>query len=335
MDKARYSMSLFVWYFGTDRKYDDVAHRTSCSGLATRGCSTTSSTASTSRRTSASTCTGRPPPIEPGTRGLRRLLRAVPRAHLDSGVDWREQAEPPQKVMNYLSKTVMPGLEDHITASHMLTPIGFRDELSSVKGAASAWSRCSSERLLPASQRSRGHRSSVPCGRGHAPGSRVPGVLSSAKVLERVIPDARAHAPTMSQPPESPAPLLHDEDVRLCRASLANGSKSFSAASWFAAVGEGSAAVFCAFCRLADDLVDDGGDPDGAVVELRERLDEIFAGTPKNRPSTARSPSSSASTTSLAPYLTPSSTASSGTRRGTATRQSRTSSATPRASHPR
>src|SRR5262249_25533295 len=26
--RARYSMSLFVWYFGTRRRYDDVAHHT-------------------------------------------------------------------------------------------------------------------------------------------------------------------------------------------------------------------------------------------------------------------------------------------------------------------
>ncbi|MDP1045308.1 phytoene desaturase, partial [Klebsiella pneumoniae] len=26
--KARYSMSLFVWYFGTRRQYPDVAHHT-------------------------------------------------------------------------------------------------------------------------------------------------------------------------------------------------------------------------------------------------------------------------------------------------------------------
>ncbi len=28
LDKARYSMSLFVWYFGTNKKYDDVPHHT-------------------------------------------------------------------------------------------------------------------------------------------------------------------------------------------------------------------------------------------------------------------------------------------------------------------
>jgi len=89
----------------------------------------------------------------------------------------------------------------------------------------------------------------------------------------------------MSPPPESPAPLLRDEDVRLCRASLATGSKSFSAASWFLPPSvRDPAAVFYAFCRLADDLVDDSGDPDGAVVELRERLDEIFASAPRDEP---------------------------------------------------
>ena len=28
LDRAKYSMSLFVWYFGTNRRYDDVSHHT-------------------------------------------------------------------------------------------------------------------------------------------------------------------------------------------------------------------------------------------------------------------------------------------------------------------
>jgi len=84
---------------------------------------------------------------------------------------------------------------------------------------------------------------------------------------------------------DPPAPSLQRDDVIACRRALSKGSKSFSAASWFLppAVRD-PAAVFYAFCRVADDLVDDSGDPHGAVRSLRERLDKIFANAPIDDP---------------------------------------------------
>ena len=58
----RYSMSHFVLYFGTDRRYDHVAHHEILLGPRYRGCSTISSYTSASRATSRSICTGRRPP---------------------------------------------------------------------------------------------------------------------------------------------------------------------------------------------------------------------------------------------------------------------------------
>ena len=194
VDKARYSMSLFVWYFGTDRKYDDVAHHTILLGPRYKGLLDDIF----NRKHLAedfSLYLHRPTSTDPSLapEGCDAFYVLSPVPHLDSGVDWREQAEPYRtKVMNYLSKTVMPGLEDHITASHMLTPIGFRDELSSVKGAAFGM-----EPVLLQSAYFRPHNQAEDIdrlylvGAGTHPGAGVPGVLSSAKVLERVIPDAR------------------------------------------------------------------------------------------------------------------------------------------------
>lgn len=82
-----------------------------------------------------------------------------------------------------------------------------------------------------------------------------------------------------------PAVSLNKEDVLACRRALAKGSKSFSAASWFLPPEvRDPAAVFYAFCRVADDLVDDGDDPDGAVQVLRDRLDQVFAMDPMDDP---------------------------------------------------
>ena len=71
-------------------------------------------------------------------------------------------------------------------------------------------------------------------------------------------------------------------DVDACRAILRVGSKSFSAAAMLLPRRARSpATVLYAFCRVADDAVDgaeQGGQ--GAVDDLRRRLDAAYGGTP-------------------------------------------------------
>ena len=70
-----------------------------------------------------------------------------------------------------------------------------------------------------------------------------------------------------------------------CQALLRGGSRSFHAASLLlpAALREPATGLY-AFCRVADDAVDGGGDPVQALLELRGRLDRIYAGRPDNIP---------------------------------------------------
>lgn len=81
----------------------------------------------------------------------------------------------------------------------------------------------------------------------------------------------------------SECPALDAADIAACRALLANGSKSFFAASFLLPVEVRTAATaLYAFCRLADDLVDDPGHSghETAARELQERLDRAYAGDP-------------------------------------------------------
>jgi phytoene synthase len=66
---------------------------------------------------------------------------------------------------------------------------------------------------------------------------------------------------------------------------MRGGSKSFFAASLLlpSRVRAPASALY-AFCRLADDAIDLGDDPYAAMHELRQRLDGIYAGTPRDIP---------------------------------------------------
>lgn len=73
-------------------------------------------------------------------------------------------------------------------------------------------------------------------------------------------------------------------DLAACRALLDGGSRSFYAASLLlpARVRHPATALY-AFCRIADDLIDNG-DPPVALAELHRRLDGIYADRPADHP---------------------------------------------------
>jgi phytoene synthase len=73
-------------------------------------------------------------------------------------------------------------------------------------------------------------------------------------------------------------------DLAACHEILVRGSRSFWVASWLLPRRmRAPAAAFYAFCRAADDLVDDG-DPARGLEILRRRVDAIFAGRPHDHP---------------------------------------------------
>jgi 15-cis-phytoene synthase len=74
-------------------------------------------------------------------------------------------------------------------------------------------------------------------------------------------------------------------DVRVCHEILERGSKSFVAASRLLPkrLHDRTAALY-AFCRVADDAVDLGGDMQKAIAHLQERLDRVYAGRPEEDP---------------------------------------------------
>ena len=79
--------------------------------------------------------------------------------------------------------------------------------------------------------------------------------------------------------------MIDPKDLEHCRNVIRTGSLSFHAASKLlpASVRDPALALY-AFCRLADDEVDEGDNKGRAVLELRDRLDLAYAGRPRNAP---------------------------------------------------
>ncbi len=195
--RSRYSMSLFIWYFGTRRKFVDVPHHTILVGQRYRGLIEDIF----ERKTLAEDFslylhrpTATDASLAPDGCDAFYVLSPVP--HLDSGIDWATKAESYRHAIEKrLAEKLLPGLADEIVTSRVFTPRDFRDRLLSVKGAAfglepqltqSAWFR--------PHNRSEDVEGLYLVGAGTHPGAGVPGVLSSARVLDKIVPSATARA---------------------------------------------------------------------------------------------------------------------------------------------
>ncbi len=191
IERARYSMSLFVWYFGTRRRYADVDHHSILMGPRYR-----EHLADIFDRKHLaedfSLYLHRPTATDPSLAppGCDAFYVLSPVPHLDAGIDWTLQAEPYRRaIAKRLSETLLPGLEDQIVTSRVMTPQDFGDRLLSMRGAAFGL-----EPTLTQSAWFRPHNRSEEVerlylvGAGTHPGAGLPGVLSSARVLDRLVP---------------------------------------------------------------------------------------------------------------------------------------------------
>lgn len=193
--RAQYSMSLFVWYFGTSRQYPDVPHHTILVGPRYRELIRDIF----ERKVLAddfSLYLHRPSATDPSLAppGCDAFYVLSPVPHLQCDTDWTVRADSYRRsIAEFLERTLLPGLSDCVVSSRIMTPLDFRDRLLSVNGAAFGL-----EPLLMQSAWFRPHNRSEDIehlymvGAGTHPGAGVPGVLSSARVLDTVVPDVSA-----------------------------------------------------------------------------------------------------------------------------------------------
>ncbi|MEM9370046.1 MAG: phytoene desaturase [Pseudomonadota bacterium] len=187
------SMGLFLWYFGTDRTYDDVAHHSIVLGPRYRGL-----LKDIFRRKHLSDDFSiylhRPSASDPSVapEGCDAFYALVPVPHLGSGTDWRAVAEEKRQALETrLAETVLPDLGSHVVTSKVLTPLDFQSDLNAIHGAGFG-----PEPLLWQSAWFRPHNVSEEIenlwmvGAGTHPGAGLPGVLTSAQIVDELIPEA-------------------------------------------------------------------------------------------------------------------------------------------------
>lgn len=198
LGRSRWSMSLFVWYFGTTGTrgmWRDAGHHTILNGPRYKGL-----VRDIFRRgvlaKDMSLYVHRPsvtdPTVAPEGGDTFYALSPVPHLGHADPVDWAEMAEPYRlRVQETLEQQLLPGLGAHLSASEVFTPETFRDRYLSPHGAG-----FSIEPRILQSAWFRPHNVSEEVGglylvgAGTHPGAGVPGVISSAEVLAKLVPDA-------------------------------------------------------------------------------------------------------------------------------------------------
>lgn len=192
IERTKYSMSLFVIYFGTKKRYTEtnLAHHNIILGNRYKGLLNDifhNKHLADDFSLYLHMPTYTDPSMAPEGHEAFYVLSPVP--HLDSGTDWETEAPKYRdSIMNFLEENYLPDLQENIVAEHMIDPLHFQNTLNSYKGSA-----FSVEPILTQSAWFRPHNRSEDVnnlyfvGAGTHPGAGLPGVLSSAKIAEDLI----------------------------------------------------------------------------------------------------------------------------------------------------
>lgn len=189
---TRYSMSLFVIYFGTRRRYTDsrLAHHNIIlseryKGLLADIFHNKVLPKDFSLYLHMPTITD--PSLAPEGHEAFYVLSPVP--HLGADIDWTTAAKPYRDaIMQFLEDNYLPDLQENLVVEHFIDPLHFQNTLNSHLGSA-----FSIEPILTQSAWFRPHNRSEDfenlyfAGAGTHPGAGLPGVLSSSKIVEDLI----------------------------------------------------------------------------------------------------------------------------------------------------
>ena len=188
--RMNYSMGLFVYYFGSKKKYNNIAHHTICFGNSYQDHLKkifedkilTDDISYYLHRPTATDSS-----MAPENHDAFYVLVPVPNNL--SGINWEEKGDSfKDLVITKMEKTTLPNLRENIVSDFYLTPDYFEQELSTLHGSGfSIQPKFTQSAYFRFHNQSEIFSNMFFVGAGTHPGAGMPGVLSSAKVLDKLL----------------------------------------------------------------------------------------------------------------------------------------------------
>jgi phytoene desaturase len=188
--KKHYSMGLYVLYFGTKKLYPDIAHHSIWMGprfkeLLAEIFDAKHMSEDFSLYVHRPTATDKSfaPP------GCESFYVLCPVPNLQGKVNWETEAEVLRdRIVNALEATILPDLSSVIEEVFWMTPEDFEKDYRSMHGAGfSIEPRLTQSAWFRFHNRDQALKNLYFVGAGTHPGAGLPGVISSAKVVEELL----------------------------------------------------------------------------------------------------------------------------------------------------
>ena len=189
-NRMEYSMGLFVYYFGTKKIYKEVEHHTIKFGDKYKehlddifdNKKLNNDISYYLHRPSATDKSMAP-------EGHDCFYVLVPVPNNQSKIDWSIEGEKMKNLIIYkMEKDLMPNLKENIVDDFYLTPDYFEKDLNTKYGSGfSIQPKFSQSAYFRFHNKSEIYDGLYFVGAGTHPGAGVPGVLSSAKILDKII----------------------------------------------------------------------------------------------------------------------------------------------------
>ena len=190
INRMDYSMGLFVYYFGSKKQYKNVAHHTIYFGKSYKE---HLSKIFNKKMLSEdiSYYLHRPSATDPSMspEGQDAFYVLVPVPNNLSQIKWSEEGEKfKDLVLNKMDKSVLPGIKENVISDFYLTPDYFEKELSTLHGSGfSIQPKFTQSAYFRFHNKSEVFKNLYFVGAGTHPGAGIPGVLSSAKILDELL----------------------------------------------------------------------------------------------------------------------------------------------------
>jgi len=190
MKRMDYSMGLFVYYFGSKKQYKNVAHHTIYFGNSYEK-HLDKIFEKKILSDDISYYLHRPSATDPSMapNGQDAFYVLVPVPNNLSNINWSDEGEKFKNlVLDKMDKSVLPGIKENVVNDFYLTPDYFEKDLDTLHGSGfSIQPKFSQSAYFRFHNKSEVFNNLYFVGAGTHPGAGMPGVISSAKVLDKIL----------------------------------------------------------------------------------------------------------------------------------------------------